>query len=151
MIVVPLLGVASQSWPPQLNSVQWRFGVGGLMSGTLNSSAFGLLILLWLGFGTESRSALRAFLGLSVVGAVGTAALTAMFALDFMTLRQLVDGSAQEVFDRSGTMALASLVFMLCVLVAFIWAGVSTLRGLRKKQSRSRRSAELVTDRRADG
>ena len=130
LIVVPLLGLAAQSWPPQFGSIQWRFGVGGLLSGTLSNSAVGLLILLWIGFLAGNRWILRSFVAISAGLVIVGAGVLGMFLLDFVQLRQLVEASAQAVFDRSGFMAVGSLSLMLGVFIALVLAGASAIRGL---------------------
>ena len=137
LIVVPLLGVASQAWPPQFGSIQWRFGVGGILSGTLSNIAVGLLILLWVGFAGDSRSILRLFTTLAAGFVIAGAGVLVMFVLDFWQLRQLVEAGGQEVFDRSGYMAVGSLVLMFGVFIILALAGMSALRGLRTRRTGS--------------
>lgn len=125
LFVQPLIEAGSNTWPPRLGEVTWRFGFGGILSTMLPTVAFAMLVAAVGAYLLGHRKALRGIGWFSLALALVLVVMLAGFGLDALQMRKLVRPEAVGGFD----MAVLKAVFvMLLAIVACIALGLGALR-----------------------
>lgn len=129
LLVQPVLEVLSNTWPPRLNEVGWRFGAAGLGYNLLGTVVIAVLIAAGAAALLGHRRMLRT---VSVIGLV-LAALLLMslggFALDALQLRPQLRIDVKHSFNLAvGRAALAAIL----AAIALILIGVAGVRASRR-------------------
>jgi hypothetical protein len=143
LVLVPTIEVTAGAWPFQPDELSWRFGVGGIVLKTLVTPLLGIMLAMVAGVALEHRRAVRALAVLCLVVALGTVLVTAMFTLDFLQLRAIV-----EPRMKGGMTVASGTALMMAALIAPAAAalGVGGWKATRRAgAARARRSS------RADG
>lgn len=149
LLLIPAIQVGIQIWPLQLTNIQWRFAAANALSGSILLPSFlGLSLLLTIGRRLES-SALQKTVGvLAVVFVLGLGASIALFVLDAMQLKAIINSQAEAAF-RVATFRVASVsaIFFLANIV-LAWAGFrapkSAAASSKTKGSASQKDDESV-------
>lgn len=130
-VLMPVVDVISQVWPPSLGNPSWRYGLVGLGANYLISVAFGSLLACVVAAYQWHRRTLRwvaianaAFAVLAVLATVG-------FVLDVLQIRPgLPQNNPAGV--RLFNIGAAKAVFKyLVTAVAFAWVALGALRAAR--------------------
>lgn len=127
-LLSPLIDVATNIYPTDLGSMQWRFGAFGILSNYLISAVFGLLLASLVAALSGHRLVLRACAALDGLTALVLFGLTLLFALDVLQLRSTVRPEATEMF-RIGALKASFKVAL--VAVALLLMGIGSFRATR--------------------
>jgi hypothetical protein len=90
LVLVPLGDITLRSFQTEAGSLQWRFGLVGLLFGNLGTIVLGMSLAGFVFAVTGRRTALRALGILAIVLATVIVALMVLFALDAVQMRRLV-------------------------------------------------------------
>jgi hypothetical protein len=125
LIVVPLTDITLRSLVAEAGSLQWRFGTVGLLFGNLGTVILGLGIAGLAATLSGSRGILRTVGFVALALAVVMLALMALFALDALQMRRLVQiGARRQVLVSSagalGSAAVGSVVLLLLGRAALV-------------------------------
>jgi len=114
LILVPLCDLALRGFPPQFGSLQWRFGIVGVLFGNFGTILLGLGLTGLIAALAGHRMTLR-ILGYvaMILGAITIAAL-ALFVLDAVQMRQLVNANVKR------TVLLGSIGAMFAALLGAV-------------------------------
>lgn len=125
LFVQPFIEAGSNTWPPRLGEITWRFGFGGIFSTMLPTVAFAMLVAATAAYLLGHRKTLRGIGWLALALALMLVFMLAGFGLDAVQLRKLVRAEAVGGFD----MAVLKAVFVtLLAIVACIALGLGALR-----------------------
>ena len=130
-VVLPIVDVLAQVWPPSIGSPSWRYGLVGLGANYLISALFGLLLICLTAAFDRRRRTLRwlgianaVFAVLAVLAAIG-------FALDVLQLRPGVPRNNPLALRMFDTGAAKAVFKYLVTAVAFAWVGLGAFRAAR--------------------
>ena len=99
LVAVPFLQAGSQLWPLQLSNIQWRFGAANALSSVLLLPYLGLSLLVLMSRALDSRVLARTVGVISAVFALGLLGSIALFALDALQLKKIVNSAMMERFN----------------------------------------------------
>ncbi len=149
LIVVPFAQVGSQLWPLQLGNIQWRFSAANVLSAAILLPFVGLAMIMLVARGMQSR------LFSLIVGAIAGViclvlfASIALFSLDALQLKTIVQSRALEQFNITviRVLALTTLfaVGSLFVALAGLRAPKTRLTPAKGGSAASRKSEDAVT------
>ena len=130
-VVMPILDVVAQVWPPSPGSAPWRYGTVGLGANYLISIVFGLLLITAVATWQWHRRTLR-FMGILVAAlAILAVIATVAFVLDVIQLRPQVPHSQPGAVHLFDVGALKAVVKYLLAAVALAWVALGALRARR--------------------
>jgi hypothetical protein len=118
LILVPLADLALRASPPQFGSLQWRFGIVGLLLGNFGTILLGLGLVGLLAVFNGHRTVLRVLGYLALVLGIVTLALLAFFLLDALQMRQLANTNVKRAILLSSGGALFTGLFGVVALVS---------------------------------
>jgi hypothetical protein len=142
LVATPVFDWATNITPMRPASVDWRYGVTGLLSGFLLTPLLGMALASLIAVAGNQRRHRVTVSAMSLVGGLFLVLLIPLFLLDFFQLRASMPASEIGFYDVSGFKAL--LKHVSCA-GAFTWLGFAGLRGLPRRIRRSQ-SAALVMD-----
>ena len=131
-ILLPIVDVVSQVWPPSLGSPSWRYGLVGLGANYLISVVFGFLLVCLAAGSQWHRRALRILAIVCSALAVLSVLAVLAFVLDVFQLRPGIprdNSAALRMFDIGAAKAVFKY---LLTAVAFAWVALGALRAGRE-------------------
>ena len=144
LITFPLLDSVTQVWPFAPTATQWRFGALGLFSRALMTPLLGLLVMFAASLIAEHQGVQRA-VGVLAWLATGTClALSGIFALDALSMQELVEEQARQAFGASSFLALLKYGLVAVASAALGIAGISSSRSARRRQERQSEGTQMV-------
>ncbi len=137
LIIVPLADITLRSFATEIGSLQWRFGMVGLLFGNLGTVVLGLGLLGFFAAILGHRGVLRTVGLVAVILAVVLFALMVLFALDAIQMRRLVAVAMKRsiLVSSAGAAISASLG-----MIALLAIGRSALLASRADRSADRRT-----------
>lgn len=143
IVLAPTIEVVAGAWPFQPGELSWRFGVGGIVLKSLVTPLLGIMLAMAAGVALEHRRVVRALGVVCLLVAVATVLTAAMFTLDFLQLRSIVDPRMKGGMTVASGTALLMAVLIAPAAAALGAGGWKATR--RAGPARARKSA------RADG
>ena len=137
LIIVPLVDLSLRAFPPQFGSLQWRFGTVGLLLGNFGTILLGMGLVGLIAALVGHRGVLRTLGYVSLVVAVGTLAVIALFALDALQMRQLANANFKRNILLSSSGAMFAGLFGIITLASL---ARGALKASRPTSSMSRRT-----------
>jgi hypothetical protein len=128
LVVTPALDYLTNITPMLFGSVDWRYGVVGLLSGFLLTPLLGMALAALVAGYTASRRARVTVGTINLIFGLGLIMLTPLFALDFLQLRASIPAADLRMYEVGGIKA---LIKNASGAVAFVWLAVAGLRGAR--------------------
>ena len=149
LMLVPTIEVTAGAWPFQPSELSWRFGVGGIALKTVVTPLLGVLVAMGAAAALEHRRTLRALAVLCFVGAAVTAVVAALFAMDFLQLRGMVDPRMRQGMTVASATALlmAALVVPAAAMMGIGGWKATRRAGSVRARKTSRADGMLVTPR----
>lgn len=118
LLVIPVVDVLSQVWPPRPSLAEWRYGTLGLMSNYFLTPLLGLVLAGAAAFLVGSRRAQRIMALIALVGAAAMLIAVAAFSLDVLQVRQSVVAEAMPMFKIGALKAAGKLVvYFACLAI----------------------------------
>lgn len=130
-----LVDLVASLWPIQPRRLEWRYGAGGFVSGSLVTVTIAILIAVAVVTTSASRTARKVFGFAVILGATVLLGTAALFGMDALQLRHRVEPEMLTSFDATTARA----VFKLLV-GAGIWTvlGLAALRASKDDRGRTR-------------
>ncbi len=129
-IVNPIVDAATNAWPWYLDSVQWRFGSAGILSGYFVSILFGLLMMSAIGVAKQHRITLYLVAIASGLLTLLLLGLSVSYVLDTFQVRPLVREEQIEMFRigavKTAFKVVAAVVVTLVMTIASFKAARDT-------------------------
>jgi hypothetical protein len=149
LVLVPTIEVTAGAWPFQTGELSWRFGVGGILLKTLVTPLLGTLLAMVAGTLLGHRKTVRALAVLCLLAAVLTVGLAAMFSMDFLQLRSIVDPRMRTAMTVASATALGMAALIAPAAAALGVGGWKATRraGTVRTRGRSRAEGLLVAPR----
>lgn len=149
LVLVPTIEVTAGAWPFQTSELSWRFGVGGILLKTLVTPLLGTLLAMVAGTLLGHRRTVRALAVLCLLAAVLTVGLAAMFSMDFLQLRSIVDPRMRTAMTVASATALGMAALIAPAAAALGVGGWKATRraGAVRARSSSRAEGVLVAPR----
>lgn len=138
LICVPLVDIGLRSMGTEAGSLQWRFGIVGLLFGNMGTILLGLGLTGFVAALTGNRTALRTVGFVAIILAVVVFALLALFALDALQMRRLVAVPVKRQILLSSAGAAFSAGF---AMLALLFVGRSALVASRQVRTPAGRGA----------
>jgi len=129
LVAVPFVQAGSQLWPLQLSNIQWRFGAANALSSVLLLPYLGLSLLILMSRALDSRALARTVGVISVALTFGLLGSLALFALDALELKKIVNSAMMNTFN---TTALRVGLVTTLFLVAFALMAIAGFTAPRK-------------------
>jgi hypothetical protein len=127
LVVTPAFDWVTNITPFRPGSVDWRYGVTGLLSGFLLTPLLGMAVAALISAATGGRRARLVTGVLNLAFGLALVLLLPLFALDFFQLRASMPAGELSLYDVAG---LKAAVKHLTAAAAFLWLGVAVLRNL---------------------
>ena len=124
LIASPVTQLVLQLWPLRPSDVAWRFGAGGLATGTLLTPLVGFLVVIAIASVAQHRSVLRTLSVLAGAAAVALLPIMGLFALDAVQVRERVLPAGLRPYDLAAASALVQLgaISAICAMLSIgIW------------------------------
>jgi hypothetical protein len=118
LILVPLVDLTLRAFPPQFGSLQWRFGIVGLMLGNFGTILLGTSLVGLIAVFNNHRVILRIIGYVTLIVAAITLAVLALFVLDAVQMRQLANANYKRTVLFSSIGAMFAGIFGIVALVA---------------------------------
>lgn len=118
LILVPLADLTLRAFPPQFGSLQWRFGIVGLLLGNFGTILLGTSLIGLVAAFNGHRMVLRILGYATLVAAAITLAVLALFVLDAVQMRQLANANYKRTVLFSSIGAMFAGTFGVIVLVS---------------------------------
>jgi hypothetical protein len=134
------------STPVAFDSVQWRFGVFGLLATRTSVLLMAEVMVFAAAVGLDHRNMLVALGVLNLVAALGVIAAVGLFALDALQLRSMVREGAASRYD-SASLRAAGVAILGGILL--VWSGIAGIRAAGLGKARHRDTAALLIERQA--
>jgi hypothetical protein len=128
LILVPLSDLSLRTFPPQFGSLQWRFQTVGLLLGNYGTIILGLALLGFVGVLRGNRTVVRVVGFVGLVMAVITGAIIALFVLDAVQMRQIVQANFKRVILTAGTGALFTALFGVLTFISIARGALAATR-----------------------
>lgn len=142
LILVPLADLTLRVFPPQFGSLQWRFTTVGILLGNFGTILLGFGLLGFVAAVAGHRTVLRAIGYLGIAMTVVTVAVLALFLLDAIQMRQVVNANAKRVVLTAGVGAMFTAILgMISFLSIARGALAATRRGTTAAQVRRPKAA----------
>jgi hypothetical protein len=129
-MVNPIVDAATNAWPWYLDSVQWRFGSAGILSGYFVSILFGLMMMSAIGVAKQHRITLYLVAITSGLLTLLLLGLSVSYVLDTFQVRPLVREEQVEMFRigavKTAFKIVAAVVVTLVMTIASIKAARDT-------------------------
>lgn len=139
LVAVPFLQAGSQLWPLQLGNIQWRFGAANALSSVLLLPYLGLSVLVLLSRALDSRLLARSVGAVAAIFAVGLLGSLALFALDALQLKKIVNSAMMNTFNTTAVrVGLVTTMF----LVAFALMALACFKAPRRGNTASAKKGE---------
>jgi hypothetical protein len=106
LVLVPTVDLVLRTFPPQFGTLQWRFAMVGLFIGNFGTILLGLGLIGLVAAISEQRGLLRGLGYATLVLAVITLAVLALFALDAIQIRRLANANYKRPILMSAIGAL---------------------------------------------
>jgi amino acid transporter len=130
LVAIPAIELIITSLPPRPGVMEWRFSVTGLLANQLLFPVVGLGLLMLTAHALGHRRVLTALGVTAVVGSLSLVAVTGLFALDGIQLRQAVQGDSRVGFHAVVGKALINLGI---ATVTWGWIGWVAIRSSRRR------------------
>lgn len=143
IVLFVVTDVIAVAWPFQPGVVSWRYGIIGLVSGTLYNPLVAVLVAFLGAALAGHRSALRIVFLVAALGSLVLLALLVVFALDVEQLRGLAQqGTQAGRFDRAGFQVFLKLLVGSSVFAVMGWLSLRQLGSGRRSAGRAARASE---------
>ncbi len=144
LMLVPVVDLVLRSLPPQFGTLQWRYSATGLFLGNYGTLILGVALIGFTAALIGDRGILRAVGVGSLIMAVVTLAILALFGLDAIQLRQLVAVNLKTQVATSA--AGAAFTGLLGTMAWFLMgrAAMTASRDTRPVTTRGRAPSPLV-------
>lgn len=86
LVFWPILDLVTTSWPPQFGTLQWRYGMMGLLASYTHTPILGLVLAMIAAFGLRHTGVLRTVSVLSLLGGLVLLIVLVMFPLDVVQM-----------------------------------------------------------------
>lgn len=106
LVFLPLLDILMSVQPMSMGDMTWRFATIGVLAGAVMTVILGMFLALAVAVHLEQRRMVKLTGMLSVLGVVAFLGFMAMFLLDAMGMRALVNPEAQAAFGVASVAAL---------------------------------------------
>lgn len=152
LIIIPFVQSGSQLWPLQLSNIQWRFGAANALSSVLLLPYLGLGLVFVLSRATGSRGLARVVGAFSVLLTVAIAGGIALFVLDGLQLKKVVNSTMMNSFNlttiRVGVVTTLFLfAFALLALSCFSSPKIQTATASKKSEKKPDDEVGLIVGR----
>lgn len=87
LILWPPVDLLSTAWPLHLGTLEYRYGLMGLLAGFLHTPTLGLVIAMAAAYAMRHLTLLRVLSFLCLLGALGLLAVLVMFPLDVLQMK----------------------------------------------------------------
>lgn len=144
LLLWPIIDLVTTSFPPQLGTVEWRYGFLGLMAAFLHTPILGILIAMAVALFSKHERTLRGLSVLCVLGAVFLIGVMATFALDVLQMRSITPVEARSAFQ------MGALIAELKHFTAFVALSLLGLGGWRTASDISRKMSASESKSRAN-
>jgi hypothetical protein len=104
-----VVDLVASLWPMQPGRLEWRYGAGGFLSGSLVTVTFALLIAVAAAATARSRVARRVVGSAAILGAALLLITSGVFALDALQLRARIQPETMTSFQATTARALFKL------------------------------------------
>lgn len=141
LVLVPLADVAIRSMTGEFGSLQWRFGLVGILFGNLGTVVLGLGLAGLIAALVGNRGTLRGVGFFAILLAVVLVALMALFALDALQMRRLVVAAVKRQVLLSSAGAAASAGMAVIALGMIGRGALVASRSARTPERRTRPAA----------
>ena len=141
LVLVPLVDLTLRVLPAQFGSLQWRFGAVGLLLGNIGTILLGIGLLGLVAAICGHRGRLRAVGYATLVLAACILAMLALFALDAVQMRQVVNANFKRAILLSSSGAMFAGLFGVAALLAI---GRGALAASRRASSAADRRGRPV-------
>ena len=125
LVAHPLGDFVANVWPLRFGSVEWRYGVMGLLSGFLLTPMFGLALTLLVASIVGDRRVTVTVGWTSIAAGALLVVMTIFFALEILQFRSSVPAEGRGQFDIGSWKAVAKHLVTAPVL---IWMGRAAVR-----------------------
>ena len=143
LLVVPIADSILATWPPAPSSIQWRFGMLGLLGNSLSYPVLAMLMAALTARFLEQRRVLATLGVLGALAAVFLLVGVGFFALDTLQLRSVVRPTMQRPFlaaaVKSGT------IFVVAAAI-FAWLSLGAYRAARASKDFAKADARKAAD-----
>lgn len=147
LLLVPLADLTLRQFPPQFDTLQWRFGMVGLLMGNLGTIMLGLGLLGLVSAILDNRTALRIIGFASIALAVVVLGAMTLFALDAIQIRRLAAPNFKKPILVSSLSALFSGSFGVLTSLVLGRGALVAARGMRTGERRPKAAAPIVVGR----
>src|ERR1041385_6874377 len=132
------------STPVAFDSVQWRFGVFGLLGTRTSVLLMAEVMVFAAAVGLDHRTLLAGLGVLNLVLAVCVLAGLVLFALDALQLRSMVRAGSALRYDSATLRAARAAGVALFAGILLAWSGIASLRAGSFGKGRQREAALLI-------
>lgn len=122
ILVSSLADPLMQTWPFRFGELRWRFGAVGLGTASALGVIFALVWMMGVAALLGHRRALRALSVAHLVLAAGMIAVLALFVLDFVQVRAMVDPRMRASLDAT---VLKSMLLLAVSIPAALGLGIA--------------------------
>lgn len=130
LLFVSAIDVLIAVWPIEASQAAWRFEALGLLSRSLLGPMLGLLIVFGAALYLKNRGILKMLAAVSALLAVTLAGSTALFGLDGLEMRLLVNADARGRFDVTAVTSMAKMAITFVVAAAFSLLALRAARSI---------------------
>jgi hypothetical protein len=141
LVFVPLADLTLRAFPPQFGSLQWRFGIVGLLLGNFGTILLGTGLMGFVAAINGHRRFLRTLGYIALVLAAVILAILALFALDAIQMRQLANVNYKRTVLFSSIGAMFAGLFGVGVLLSVGLGALAASRGTSSASERRGRAA----------
>ena len=143
LVATPAFDWLTNITPLRPGSVDWRYGVTGLLSGFLLTPLLGMSLASLIAVAANARRP-RLMTGFfNVVFGASLVLLLPLFTLDFFQLRASLPAGEVSLYDAAG---LKAGLKHATAAAAFLWLGVAVLKGMPRAVRKSRANLAVVMD-----
>lgn len=99
LIIQPLGDLVANVWPPHFTTVEWRYGVMGLLSGFTLTPMLGLVMILAVAAIVHDQAVLKVVGWLGIIAGAFLIIMTVFFALEIIQFRVRVPVENRGQYD----------------------------------------------------
>ena len=147
LVLVPLVDLMLRQFPPQFDTLQWRFGMAGLLMGNLGTIMLGLGVLGLTAAILDNRTALRIVGFVALALAIIVLGTMALFALDAIQIRRLAAPNFKRPILTSSVSALFSGMIGAITAIVLGRGALVAARGVRSSERRPKAASPIVVGR----